>query len=316
LALTYYPSVIDEPSAERIAVGEGLDIGGYEIRLQPVSGNRLRGIVRDDQGKPAPDVTLTISARDARIKSDHEGMFEFTAIRAGDWLVSATTNRDGERWYGSAAVSMPNRDFDKAEVRVNPPFALEVELEGAPSERRMGLTLELRPADGLNSARVSEKDGRAALRLYPGPYRLGVYGGVPGHYLKAVLLGTADVTGRSIELSSSSPPLRLLYSAGGGRLTGEVEGGPGAKVVLISADRENYVLGTDSITILCDDKGRFSLNDLRPGDWYAMAVAGSANTMSIRERMFGRGLWRQATAFRVAERETANLNLKLQEWPE
>jgi hypothetical protein len=134
--------------------------------------------------------------------------------------------------------------------------------------------------------------------------------------LKAVLLGTADVTGRSIELSSSSPPLRLLYAAGSGRLTGEVEGGAGAKVVLISADRETYVLGTDSITILGDDKGRFTMNDLRPGDWYAMAVAGSANTMSIRERMFGRGLWRQATAFRVAERETANLNLKLQEWPE
>jgi hypothetical protein len=107
-----------------------------------------------------------------------------------------------------------------------------------------------------------------------------------------------------------------VYAPGPGRVTGEVEGGAGAKVVVISADRETYVPGMDSITILCDDKGRFTMNDLRPGDWYVMAVSGSSNTMSIRERMFGRGLWRQATAFRVAERETANLSLKIQEWPE
>jgi hypothetical protein len=312
LAPTYYPSFTDEASAERIVAGEGLDIGGYEIRLQPVSGNRLRGIVRDDQGKPAPAVDLTISAREGRIKSDAEGRFEFTAIRAGDWLISATTSREGERWYGSAPVSMPNRDYDKAEVHINPPFALDIVLEGVPPERRMGVMLELRPADGLNTASVREKEGRAHFgRLYPGPYRLGAYGGVPGHYLKAIFLGTADVTGRTIALSLSSPPLRVVYAPGPGRVTGEVDAGAGAKVVLISADRDTYVPGTDAITILCDDKGRFTMNDLRPGDWLALAVAKTPDTMSVRERVFGGGVWRQATSFRIAERETATLQLKV-----
>jgi hypothetical protein len=317
LAPTYYPSFPDEASGERIVVGEGLDLGGYEIRLQPFSGNRLRGVVRDDQGKPVAGVEITISARDVKAKSNAEGMFEFTAIRAGDWLISATTSREGERWYGSAPVSMPNRDYDKAELRIDPPFAVDVELEGTPRERRMPLRFELRPAS-LASLNILEQSGRTRFqRVYPGSYRLAVWGVVPGHYLKSILLGTTDVTGRTFDLSPSSPPpLRLVYAPGPGRVTGEVEGGAGAKVVLISADRETYVPGMDSITIYCDDKGRFTMNDLRPGDWYALAVAGSSNTMAIRDRMFGRVLWRQATAFRVAERETANLNLKIQEWPE
>ena len=77
--------------------------------------------------------------------------------------------------------------------------------------------------------------------------------------------------------------------------------------------------GTDAITILCDDKGRFFKDDLRPGDWYAMAFSELPGILLhpiVRDRVFAGGMWREAAAFRVAERETATLNLKIQAWPE
>jgi hypothetical protein len=49
-ATTFYPNVTDPSLAERVVVGEAADMGGYEIRLQPALGNRLRGVVRDRPG--------------------------------------------------------------------------------------------------------------------------------------------------------------------------------------------------------------------------------------------------------------------------
>jgi hypothetical protein len=206
---------------------------------------------------------------------------------------------------------MPKSDFDKAEVRVAPPFPVEVEVEGAPAKRMVRIGLH--PVSGpMNDVPYPEKDGRVRFeQVYPGAYRVGVWGFVAGHYVKSIFLGPSDVTGRVIELSPSTPPLRVVYAPGSGRLTGEVEGGAGAKVVLISADRETYLLGADSVTVTCDDKGRFTMNDLRPGDWLAFAVAKTADTTAVRARVFGAGLWRQATSFRVAERETTTVQLKV-----
>ena len=314
--VTNYPDVTDAASAARIVVGEAADLGGYEIRLQRISGNSLRGVVRDDRGNAVPGATVTNSARAVRATSDDEGVFEFKSIPAGDWRISATISRDGDRWFGSAVIAMPNRDYDKAEIRIAPPFGLDLELEGAPRERRSP-SFELRAADGLNGFTVREQEGRARFdRLYPGPHRLGVNGLVAGYYLKSVFLGTADVTGRMFELSPASLPLKVVYAPGPARVSGEVENGAGAKVVLISADREIFVPGTDVVPITCDANGRFTFDDLRPGDWHALAFPPATRIMSSRERVFDRGLWREAATFRVGERETATIKLKITAWPE
>jgi hypothetical protein len=292
-------------------VGEAADIGGHEIRLQPALGNRLRGVVRDDRGKPAADVELSIMTLNKRAKSNTEGAFEFEPVPAGEWRISATVKRDGIPWTGAAEVLMPKSDFDRAEVRIAPPFPVDIEVEGAPAKR--WVRIELRPVSGpAFDMPYPEKDGRVRFeRVYPGAYRVGVLGFAAGHYVKAIFLGPSDVTGRAIELSAASPSLRVVYAPGPGRVTGEVDGGAGAKVVLISADREAYLIGADAVTVSCDDKGRFTMDDLRPGDWLALAVAKTADTRSVRDRVFGAGLWRQATSFRIAERETATVQLKI-----
>ena len=101
---------------------------------------------------------------------------------------------------------MPDRDYDRAEVRIHPPFELEVEMEGLPADRRVPVSPDLRPVAG-SSALSQEKDGVHVFdRVYPGAYRIGVRGIVFGRYLKAILLGAADVTGQQVDLGPSSRP--------------------------------------------------------------------------------------------------------------
>jgi hypothetical protein len=322
-APTYYPSAADPSTAEVISVG-GAGLDGLDIRLRPAATNRLTGIVRDDTGKPAAGVELSLSGNDMLLSSgpkatsDSKGAFEFTAVPCGNWLILGGASRDGARWLGTSTVTMPDRDYDGAEVRIHPPFALEVEIEGLPADRRVPVSPDLRPVAGFTLPYAQEKDGVHVFeRVYPGAYRIGVRGIVFGRYLKAILLGAADVTGQQVDLGPASPPIRFVYAPNGGHMSGEVENGAGAKVVLMWADRDNYIPGAESMTITCNDTGRFTTPDLRPGAWYAIAFPPSMRGQPadvLRNRLFDRGLWREAASIRIAEGETADVKLKITPW--
>jgi hypothetical protein len=56
---TYYPATADAALAEPIMVRAGADQSGYEIRLQPAPRTyRVRGVVLDAAGKPAPKTVV------------------------------------------------------------------------------------------------------------------------------------------------------------------------------------------------------------------------------------------------------------------
>ncbi len=60
IVTTYYPSVIDSSQAARIQV-QGVDLFGYDIRLQTAPARRIRGVVLDVDGKPAARARVTVS---------------------------------------------------------------------------------------------------------------------------------------------------------------------------------------------------------------------------------------------------------------
>jgi hypothetical protein len=215
---------------------------------------------------------------------------------------------------------MPDRDFDRAEVRIHPPFRLDVEVDGLPDGPRSPLAFDLRPAAGFTLPYANERDGEARFdRVYPGAYRIGVRGAIPGRYLKSILLGAADITGQKVDLGSGGTPLHFVYAPSPARVSGEVEDGAGARVFLVWADRDRYIPGADSVMLTCDDKGRFTSPELRPGSWYAIAVPASTrpqSTDALRDRLFNRGLWRDAASARPADGETATVKLKITQWPD
>ncbi len=130
--------------------GEGADVGGYDIRLHASAERSLRGVVHDDTGKPVAGVELALSTQAVlieqvgRVKSDEKGAFEFTSVAPGVWQISATAKREGVPWLGKTTVTVANRDMDGVEVRIDPPFALNVELGGLPEEPHNPVRVELR----------------------------------------------------------------------------------------------------------------------------------------------------------------------------
>ncbi len=60
---TYFPATTDATLAEPILVRAGADQSGYEIRLQTARTWRVRGVVLDATGKPAPKTLVEYFAR-------------------------------------------------------------------------------------------------------------------------------------------------------------------------------------------------------------------------------------------------------------
>jgi hypothetical protein len=319
--LTFYPDVTDVASAEPILVGEGAEVGGYDIRLRASARRSLRGVVRDAGGRPMPGAEVFLSTLSvlieqiSKVQSDATGAFEFTPVPPGQWQLSATARPEGVPWSGKTTIAMANRDIDGVNLRIDPPFALDVELSGGPDELPNPIRIELRAVEGSTTEYAIAKAYEPArfAAIYPGTYRVGVHGSISGFYLKSIFLGTDEVTGRAVYVGPESPPLRLVYAAAGGRVNGEVENGAGANVVLVWADRDRSVAGQDVVAINCNGEGRFSAGGLRPGDWYALAFPPEdfVWTGALLESLFDRGLWRLAETIRAAEDETAMVKLKI-----
>jgi hypothetical protein len=303
-AVAEYPAPLD--------VTEGADLAGYDIRLRPAEGHQLRGVVHDSAGKPVPGARVTLGEKKGT--SDDRGAFEFPLVPAGDWRITAKIGVHEIEWQGSTVLAMPNRDYDRADIRIDPPFGLDVMLDGAPKDHRQ-LRFTLVPPDNPPFPPAATERGGAARfePLYPGRYRLGVQGSIPGHYVKAVIYGGTDVTGQPLDLGPASPELKVVYAPNGGRVRGEVEDGAGVQVVLIWADRENYIPGADVFVQNSDDRGNFGGRDLRPGDWYAVAIrsGGFLDLDNLRHRIFDLGMWREAASVKVAEGETATVKLSI-----
>jgi hypothetical protein len=93
-----------------------------------------------------------------------------------------------------------------------------------------------------------------------------------GYYLASVSLGGQDITGQSVNLEAGSPPIRIVYKPSAGTVSGSVESGNGASVVLIPQ------AALDSLAV---EAGRISpsgaggaveIEGVAPGSYYAFAV--------------------------------------------
>ena len=324
-APTYFPDSAEIAGAETIVASEGAELPEYQIRLRSAPVYRLRGTVSDEEGKPASVAAVWILSEigwgpaETRVASGPDGGFEFPSVRAGQWQIAVEAKRGKAILKGFMQVYMPQHDLEDVAVRVTPPFTLDSVAEGLP-DNATGPSVSLIPLadpyDERANSRRRPNGTRQFEDVYAEQYRVGQWGVLPGYYLKSILLGEQDVTGRVVDLTPQSPLLKLIYRPNAARALGTVENGAGVKVVLVDAAQDEFVPGQDIRVAVCDERGRFTIEGLRPATYYAFAFAiGGVNTGAVREAVFLLGLSRQAQTIRLGESETANIELHITPFP-
>jgi hypothetical protein len=301
MVTTYYQSVVDIDQAALIKL-QGLDLIGYDIRLQTALGHSIRGVVVGVDGKPARAAMVSVSkpvsgmivmvrgawygipqegagAEPGETKSD--GTFVFPPVLEGDWKVRAVQRKDDYLAGGSGAaeVTVSKVDIENLEIRLTPSFPVEVTADWGDSPPAQFPPMfepsiaTIRPLDGPPAfPRDPPEAGKPQLYdLYAGRYFIGPGPApTPGFYAAAAILENRDVLGQVVELSGPTP-LKMIFKTGGGSVRGKVENGADALVALLADATPTARLGYSG---RCDANGAFFIRDLPPGEYTAVAVRG------------------------------------------
>ena len=285
-ARTLYPGVVLPGLAAPITLRTGGELSGLPIKLLAVPVHTVHGILLDPEGAPAGHTAVELWAPNAPIDSTFhsntqaDGTFEFPKIPEGEWRVAAEVERAGVTLKASEWIEVTSRRSDRWQVRLSPPIPLAGRVI---FETRQDQPVPKPPVVRLNehhagnavfaattrSAR-SDEDGRLHFEnLYPGAYEISIGPAPPGFYLDSMRLGEVPVVG-DIELSAESPELTLVYRNDGGSVRGTVENCDSNLVVLSPADAPGMPL----FTATCGPDQRYSIDSVRPGDYYALALPG------------------------------------------
>jgi hypothetical protein len=325
---TWFPDVTDRAHATPIRVRGG-ELAGFDIRLRPVQPHQVTGTVLDERGDPAPGVPLTLRqpgwSRDpaTEIHSGGEGQFEFRSVPPGNWLVVAET-RDEPKRRAIIPAPVTTRDLDNLRVRLAPPFSVTGWIEGGGEARNDAARILLIPADrpfDQNEPTANVEDGgrfRIA-GIYPGRYRVVPLAERPNAYLASVRSGEREIFGKEVGLAPGSPPIHILYKSDGGRVRGTVEKGEGAIIAFLPLDESQSPLWEFPTILKCGADGAFAVENLRPGDYTALAI-GLLDFTLHRFFLDDSGRWAnlaaQGTPVRVEQGATVTLDLRLIRWPD
>jgi carboxypeptidase family protein len=320
-AVTYFPSTTDRSAAEPILVVTGV-LAAHDIRLRSVPARRIRGIVRDEGGRPANGVTVTLNpstlgqrapGQQQTSQTGADGAFDFLA-HDGEWrLMAIRKDGDVER-LGFEKVSVLRHDVEKVEIRMALPFSVPVIVErdhppGA-GGRRFPMMVILAHADAPWLTRPATGD--MLQNVYPGRYRVQTFDGTPGVYLESIKLGEAEVYGLPVEIWDGSLPIRIKYKYGAPVVRGTAGAGEGATVAIVNAD--DHLVSEDVRTVATGSGGRFEFGNLRPGDYYAVAFDRKDSFIAMpafRSTVLVRG-----EKIHLEKGGTVTLNLKIVSWPE
>jgi hypothetical protein len=325
-APTYFPNAADRAAAQPIVLRPGADVTGYEIRLRSVPVRRIRGIVRDDLGKPVPGAALQlINSGDGlpgqrKIVTGEDGAFD-EEVRMGEWRLVGSVTREGVELKGVEPVTVARRDLDHIDVRLARPFTLHGfvdrdEPRDAEGNRQVtAVTLIPEPSrPELQVLKFHEQDGSVELKnVYPGRYEIMPLGFRPGYYLDSVKLGDREVLGQKVDLFEGVALARVVYKSGAPTVRAQVEKGDGVFVVLVPQD--DALMTDQFIRRATVADGRCEIGSLRPGDYYAFAFD-RIDMAALEDPFFVRTLVPRAEKVHVDKGETASVSLKVTPWPE
>ncbi|HEY1759069.1 MAG TPA: carboxypeptidase-like regulatory domain-containing protein [Bryobacteraceae bacterium] len=307
LVTTYYPSAIAMDQAVKITM-TGVD-ASYDIRLQTAFARTIKGLVMGVSGKPAPHVSVAIYKSEPApitlirgmpmggllpqtsaaqpVETGDDGTFAFPPVLEGDWTLSAMVASGRETTMGSARISISARDaaagdISDVQIQLAKPFDVEVSADWGDSAppstsrgRSFASAIPLNPENpriGMGGS-SGEPGEPQQLRLFPGRYIIaeGTANGMqltPGFYAAAAMLDGRDVLNQAVELSGPAS-IKMIYKSSGGSVHGTVEKGPDATIILLADAKPDAIIGYSG---RCDDNGAFTIQDLPPGEYTAIAL--------------------------------------------
>jgi hypothetical protein len=179
--------------------------------------------------------------------------------------------------------------------------------------------LTLVPQDGADELYDAVKDatgGRFVFNtVYPARYRLKAISSAAGHYVASVYYGDTDVTAQAFQITNPPLTIRVVERRGAARVTGSVEDCAGGRVVLVPEDDSMRGFVAHTKTARCDANGRFSMESLRPGGYYAFAFDRVHEEM-LEDNAFVRRIAPGAARVELKHGETKNIELRRQAWPD
>ena len=347
---TYYPSAADLAEAQPVEVRGELEQAGLEIHLQSAQVYKVRGRVLDDSGQPVKDaqVRLIDAAHrslygpslmlppyrfllfegaafgndEAAATTAADGEFEFPSVRSGDWRIMAestltnpTTQNEVTR-TGQASVLVARHDSDDFEIRLSPPPSSKVLVDWGGLPSLAGEFLPMLRLVGVdtpqNPLAVTRNGSLQFSELNAGRYRV-----LPmptlkdGYSVASVWLGEREVTGQEVELNAASPPIRVVMNANTGAISGTVENGPRATVLVAPSDASE---SATLLTVQCGEDGSFRIPGMPPGS-YSLVAYDRVNARPGSEVSIP-AILAPAERVLIEEGATTRVRLSTNRWPD
>lgn len=320
-ARTFYPGVAKAAQAAQVSVIPGGGIGELTLKLQAVTAHAVRGVVKQADGTPAPKIVVSVEqilpdrpskdlANPATTRDD--GSFEIAGLPDGEWRLVADTIVN-PRLRATRWIEIAGRDLDRVELRLSAPFLVHGRVlmetrQGVPPAKPPVLAL-VRNVRGMTAfpdlalQGRPDAEGRFAIAgVYPDVYSIQASAAPSGYYLDAIKLGDTPAR-RNEEFLAEPPEVTIVYKSDGGSVHGHAE--KCGAVMLAPADAALRRPGFLERAV-CDPSGGFAFGTVRPGEYYAIALATIWSTLPLDDVYLAR---EQKITVRAGETTRADLHV-------
>ena len=287
---TYYGGSPTATGASTVTVSGTQPAEGIELRLPVVRMARVTGDVTAPISieNNQPNVRLTASGDDAVpislfIGVNPTGHFESMPVREGTYTLRCTLDVEGKTYAAVQPVDLTGGDIEGLALKLRPAVDITgvADLDGRPAA---GLKVQLVSPDNGNGPAFNRgrfnrgrfdaeeaevaQDGKFILKnVTPGVWDINVQPVPKGGYLKAMLLGTADVLRGEMTIGTETPPpMRISVSSKAGEVSGKIEGAHKG-VVLLAPDGASADVMSFYERVTADDEGRFVVRGITPGSY-------------------------------------------------
>ena len=297
----YYPGVPTPLEAAKVQVAAGEEVGGFYFTLVETRSYSASGRVLTAEGKPAHAVWIIsrresgeafLAGMESSANTDLQGEFKVTGLLPGRHRLHARAGEDQMPRMASTAVEVADRDIEGLTLVLGAGAEVtgRIVTDRQDSDldwRRIRLEMDPKGESsriffGGESGRVEEDFTFKIKNLPEASYRLVVRLPPGNHYVESIRLQNEELIDRPIEVGSADrlDEVEIYVSSEGAQVSGVVEKeearevAQGATVLVFAADSD--FRGPHSRftrTTQTDQRGRFSLKGLAPGEYLLCAVA-------------------------------------------